>query len=126
LPRERPPTLTRIKAGAANRHSLKARIIEGLDMKRALTILAAGLLAASASLAQGPGGGPGKGPGWSFNADNTRGWPMMSMKSYEECLAYLGEHHKRMEARAQERGRPGPAMPAHSMCERMKQAGRFG
>ena len=111
-------------------------------MKRALTILAASAFALAA-LAQGPGGGPGKGPGkgpgWTFNADNTRGWPMMSreertehrnrmlsMKSYDECVTYLEEHHKRMEARAQERGRAGPAMPAQSMCERMKQAGRFG
>jgi hypothetical protein len=113
-------------------------------MKRILIVVAAGTLALSA-LAQGPGSGPGagkgpgKGTGWSFNADNTRGWPMMSreergehrnrmlsMKSYDECVAYLEQHHKRMEARAQERGRPGPAMPAQSMCERMKQAGRFG
>jgi hypothetical protein len=114
-------------------------------MKRVLMIAAA--LAASAALAQGPGygpgggagKGPGKGPGWSFNGDNTRGWSMMSraeraehrdrmlsMKSYEECVAYLEEHHKQMEARAKARGRAGPAQPAQNMCERMKQAGRFG
>jgi len=112
-------------------------------MKRVLMMAAAAALAASAALAQGPGygpgKGPGKGPGWSFNGDNTRGWSMMSreeraehrnrmlsMKSYEECVAYLEGHHKAMEARAQERGRPGPAAPAQTMCERMKQAGRFG
>lgn len=116
-------------------------------MKRVLTVIAAAAFAATAAFAQGPGygpgggagKGPGKGPGWSFNGDNTRGWSMMSreeraehrnrmlsMKSYEECVAYLEGHHKAMEARAKERGRPGPAVPAQNMCERMKQAGRFG
>ena len=114
-------------------------------MRRLLMIAAATAFAASAAFAQGPGygpgsgKGPGKGPGWSFNGDNTRGWPMMSreernehrgkmmsMKTYEECVAYLEEHQKLMESRAQERGRPGPALPAQNMCERMKQAGRFG
>lgn len=53
-------------------------------MKRLLMIAAATAFAASAAFAQGPGYGPGpgkgqgKGPGWSFNGDNTRGWPMMS------------------------------------------------
>jgi Spy/CpxP family protein refolding chaperone len=110
-------------------------------MKRLLMVIGATAFAASAAFAQGPGPGkgPGKGPGWNFNGDNTRGWPMMSreersehrsqmlsMKSYEECVAYLEEHRKLMEARAKERGRPGPGLPAQNMCERMKQAGRFG
>jgi hypothetical protein len=106
-------------------------------------LIAAAALAATAALAQGPGpgGGPGKGPGkgWSFNKDNTRGWSMMSrdervehrnrmlsLKSYEECVAYQQEHRKLMEARAKERGRQIPAGPRQDMCERMKQAGRFG
>ncbi|MCD6044706.1 MAG: hypothetical protein K0R40_4309 [Burkholderiales bacterium] len=114
-------------------------------MKRALMIAAA--FAASAALAQGygpgsgkgPGMGMGKGPGMGFDSDNTRGWSMMSsqersehrdrmmsFKSYEECVAYLEQHHKAMEARASERSRPMPVKPAQNMCERMKQAGRFG
>jgi hypothetical protein len=114
---------------------------------KSVLIVTAALLAASTAFAQGPGygpgGGPGKGPGkgpdWSFNGDNTRGWPMMSrdertehrnkmlsIKTYDECVAYLEEHRKQMEARAKERGRPMPGMPAQNMCERMKQAGRFG
>jgi hypothetical protein len=112
-------------------------------MKRALMIAAA--FAASAALAQGYGPGSGKGPGMGmgpgmgFGNDNTRGWSMMSpqersehrermmsFKSYEQCVAYLEQHHKAMEARASERGRPMPGMPAQNMCERMKQAGRFG
>jgi hypothetical protein len=110
-------------------------------MRKTMLIAAAAALAASAALAQGPGygpGGPGKGPGWRFNGDNTRGWSMMSreerlehrnrmlgMKTYEECVAYLDEQRKQMEARAQERGRPMPGMAAQNMCERMKQAGRI-
>lgn len=110
-------------------------------MKRVAMIMAAAAFVASGAFAQGPGPGkgPGKGPGWSFNAENTRGWSMMSrgersehrskmlsLKSYDECVAYLEQHRKQMEGRAQERGRPGPAQPAQNMCERMKQAGRFG
>jgi hypothetical protein len=113
-------------------------------MKRFAMIIAAAAFAASNAFAQGPGpGGPGKGsgkgPGWSFNKDNTRGWSMMgraeraehrdrmlSMKTYEECVAYVEEHRKVMEARAKERGQSGPGMPAQNMCERMKQSGRFG
>ena len=118
-------------------------------MKRMLSIVAAMALALPAALAQGPGSGPGygqggggkgagKGPGWSFNKDNTRGWGMMSrdertehrdrmlsIKTYDECVAYLEEHRKLMDERAKERGRPGPAMPPQNMCERMKQAGRI-
>lgn len=100
-------------------------------------IVTAGVLAASAALAQGPG--MGKGPHWSFDDGNTRGWSMMnekeraehrekmlSFKSYEECLAYLEQHHKTMEQRAKERGTAGPRGSPQNMCERMKQAGRFG
>lgn len=113
-------------------------------MKRMLMVSAAAAFAASAAFAQGPGygpgagKGPGKGPAWSFNGDNTGGWSMMSrdergehrnkmlsIKTYEECVAYLEEHHKLMESRANERGRPMPGMPAQNMCERMKQAGRI-
>ena len=112
-------------------------------MRKTILIAAAAAFAVSAALAQGPGpdGGPGKGPGkgWRFNQDNTRGWSMMSreertehrnkmlsMKTYEECLAYREEHRKLMETRAKERGRQVPAGPRQDMCERMKQAGRFG
>ncbi len=108
-------------------------------MKRALMIAA--VFAASGALAQGYGSGkgPGMGMGPGFGSDNTRGWSMMSpeersehrdrmmsFKSYEECVAYLEQHHKRMEARAGERGSAMPGMPVQNMCERMKQAGRFG
>lgn len=105
-------------------------------MTKMLIVAAAAAFTAASAFAQGPGGGPGKGPGWSFNGDNTRGWSMMSrgertehrnrmlsIKTYDECVAYLEEHRKQMEARAKERGRPMPGMPAQNMCDRMKQAG---
>ena len=111
-------------------------------MKPTLIMIAAAGLAASVAFAQGPGPGgkgPGKGPAWRFNADNTSGWSMMtseeraahrskmlSVKSYEECVAYVEQHHKEMQARAQQRGRSLPATPRQNVCERMKQAGRFG
>jgi len=116
-------------------------------VRKIILIAAAAAFASSVALAQGPGPGggpggpgkgPGKGPGWSFNGDNTRGWSMMSreeraehrnkmmsMKTSEECVAYVEEHQKQMESRAKERGRPMPGMPARNMCERMKQAGRI-
>ena len=111
-------------------------------MRKTILIAAASAFAVSAALAQGPGGdgGPGKGPGkgWRFNQENTRGWSMMSreernehrnrmlsVKTYDECVAYQQEHRKLMEARAKERGREIGTAPRRDMCERMKQAGRF-
>lgn len=94
--------------------------------------LATGIAAASfalAALAQpyGPGPGPGKGPGPRFNDTTTPGWSMMTkqeraehqakmrgFQSYDECHAYMVEHHKLMEERAREKGKslrgagPGP------------------
>lgn len=109
-------------------------------MKRILFAAAALALASSVALAQGPGAGPaGKGPGFKFGPNNTRGWSlmtpqertehqrkMMNFKSYDECKAYQQEHHKQMEARAKEQGKPMPSAPRGNMCDRMKQAGRFG
>jgi hypothetical protein len=110
-------------------------------MKRTILFAAAVALTSTLALAQGPGMGPGagKGPGFRFGPENTPGWSlmtsqertdhrakMMNTKSYDECKAYQDEHHKQMEARAKERGKPVPPMPRGSMCERMKHAGRFG
>ena len=50
---------------------------------------------------------------------------MLGFKTVEECKAYTDEHHKQMEARAKEKGRPVPASPRQDMCARMKQAGRL-
>jgi hypothetical protein len=88
----------------------------------------------------GPGPGPGAGPGYGmgagpragagprFDETTTPGWSMMSaeersehqarmrsFKSYEECNAYMAQHHDLMAERAKEKGTalrgagPGPA-----------------
>jgi hypothetical protein len=104
-------------------------------LARSLAI-AAVLLASTTTLAQGPG--PGRGPQWRFDADTTPGWSlmtpeerdahrakMMGMQSYDECQAYRDEHHRRMEARAKEKGVALPPGPRQDMCARMKEAGRL-
>ena len=91
--------------------------------------LAAMCLASSASAQTGPGPGPGPGPG----SGNTPGWSlmtpaertehhnkMMSFTNYEECIAYLQEHHKLMQERAKAQGTTIPAIPRSNMCERLK------
>jgi hypothetical protein len=50
---------------------------------------------------------------------------MLSLASYDECVAYTAQHHAQMQARAAERGVVTPAQPRQNMCERMKAAGRL-
>jgi len=82
-----------------------------------------------------PGKGPGKGPGYGFNADNTRGWSLMTpeertehqnkmlaTKTVDECKAVQEEQHKLMEARAKEKGTT-LGTPKVNACERMKARG---
>lgn len=70
--------------------------------------------------------------GMHSGADNTAGWSMMSpqerkehhakmdsLKSTEECKAYMAEHHAQMAQRAKERGMTMHE-PRHSMCAPMK------
>ena len=90
-----------------------------------LFALSVSLVAAQAG--PGPGAGQGKGPRW--NSDNTPGWSLMtpeerqshqqrmaSMKTRDECRAYIAEHHKLMTARAEERGRKAVAQPRRDPC----------
>lgn len=80
-------------------------------------------LATLAAQAQPPGPGPGPGPrgGPRFGADVTPGWALMTpaerqahqekmrgMKDSAECQAYMAEHHKLMQQRAQEKGKSLP------------------
>lgn len=102
-----------------------------------LTLIA--LLAAAPTYAQpGPGMGGGMGPGggrFAIDNANTVGWALMtqeehavhrqkmwSFKNYDECKAYQLEHHRAMEARAQEQGKT-IAPPRMNACERMKARG---
>jgi hypothetical protein len=47
---------------------------------------------------------------------------MRSLQTYDECLAYVGEHHGQMLIRAQEKGITLPA-PRNS-CDRFKTPGQ--
>lgn len=88
--------------------------------------------AASGAGARGPGCG---GPGVRWGRADTPGWSMMTpderqahhdrmagFKSYEECRAYMDEHHKDMQARAKERGVKAPAVPRRDACAGLKPA----
>lgn len=81
-----------------------------------------------------PGGGMRRGggmmgPGARWGRDYTFGWAMMSreeqqqhrekmlaFKDYDECKAYMEQHHALMAERAKERGRPMPAQPRRDAC----------
>jgi hypothetical protein len=110
-------------------------------MNRIEQALGALLLAAVAGSvqAQGAASAPGMGPGamgmrgMRMNADNTGGWQlmtrqerqahhdkMMGMKTYEECHAYMEQHHAQMVDRAKERGRTVPANPRRDACAPLK------
>lgn len=93
-------------------------------------------LAAPTLAQQGMGMGPGGGR-FAFDNDNTRGWALMTpeerlahrdtmlaAKTYEECKAAQSEHHKAMEARAQEKGLKLPG-PRQNACDNMKARGLF-
>jgi hypothetical protein len=116
-------------------------------LKKLLIPMVAALAMTTAAMAQpgpGMGGGPGMGrmggggPGanWQGNRANTPGFALMtpqersehqnrmrSMQTYDECVAYTGEHHAQMAARAKEKGITLPA--PRSPCEMMKARGRI-
>ena len=111
---------------------------------RRMAAAAALLLAASAVPAQ-PGPGAGSGPGamaphggpgrmgGRSGAEFTPGWSMMSpserqehqakmrsMANYDECKAYMEQHHQQMAARAKEKGGAVPAQPRRDPCAGLK------
>lgn len=45
---------------------------------------------------------------------------MRSFKTYDDCKAYLDQHHSAMQARAKERGREPMAQPPRDACARLK------
>ena len=91
-----------------------------------------------AGLTVGAGQAAPRGP-WVADKGNTWGWQLMtpqeraehqtkmrSFKTYEECKAYLEEHHKQMEARAKEKGMTlPPRKPGMYGCDNMKARGYF-
>nr|WP_297355789.1 hypothetical protein [uncultured Caldimonas sp.] len=105
-------------------------------MKRpSLTLLASLLIAPLLAAAQPGGPGPGRGPGPRWGHGFTSGWSMMtpaerdqhrdrvqSFKSYEECRAYMDEHHQQMLERARNQNLPMPGRPMHDGCQGLPSA----
>lgn len=73
-------------------------------------------------------GGPGR-MGGRWGADFTSGWSMMtpaerqehqarmrSMPNYDDCKAYIDQHHQQMAERAKEKGRTVPVQPRRDAC----------
>lgn len=103
--------------------------------KNLLPALALALAVIGLHAQPGPGMG-GMGPRWQVTDGNTPGMALMTpqerlehqnrmraMQSYDECVAYIGDHHARMVARAQEQGvvLAAPRNP----CETMRSRGRL-
>lgn len=128
------------------RHLIEAAAVLAAASTFAASVAAATAPAsapASAAPVVGPGMGmgPGMGPGpgarqgmhYRWNDRNSPGWSMMtaqerqehqtrmsSFTSYDECKAYLDQHHQDMMARASSRGRTLPAHPPYDACARLK------
>ncbi|MGO0793168.1 hypothetical protein ACTOWA_25195 [Herbaspirillum seropedicae] len=114
-------------------------------MKLALRLLTLAFSLSALSAAAQPGVGFGDDPnswrgrshGFRFDRDNTFGWAMMSQReriehrkklmavtSYNDCKAYMAEHHQQMQERAAEQGKSLPAAPS-DVCDQMKASGQF-
>jgi len=83
--------------------------------------------------AAGCGGGPGGGMHARWGQRYTPGWSMMtpeerqahrdklaSLKTYDECKAYMDQHRAEMAERAKTQGRTMPATPRHDACASLK------
>ncbi|MBX3619261.1 MAG: hypothetical protein KF891_04620 [Rhizobacter sp.] len=94
-------------------------------------VAASGVGAAGADCPRGMrrGGGMMGGPGARWGRDYTFGWALMSREeqqqhrdkmlsfgNYDECKAYLEQHHALMADRAKAQGRPMPAQPRREAC----------
>lgn len=102
-------------------------------MKTLLLLLASSIamaggiaFAQQAAAPKGPaaaGPGPGRMFGWSLMSpqERTEHWQkMQSFERYDECSAYVADHHKLMQARAKEKGVTLPAAPMRDMCAHLK------
>lgn len=115
-------------------------IVTLLFLAKAMSIAAQPVASPPCTAASGGGntmqgcghhGHPGSDARW--GGSDTPGWSMMTplerqahhdriegFKSYEECKAYLAQHHQEMVARAKERGRTTPAQPRYDACAPLK------
>ena len=82
----------------------------------------------SAALAQGGSGpgamgmGPDDSPGWALMTAQERDEHrarMMAFTNFEDCTAYLAEHHRLMLDRARAQGTTLPAQPRMGFCQRL-------
>lgn len=110
-------------------------------LRHPIGVLALAAICGLAVAQPGPGasapGAPGMGMGMRhgprMGPDNTPGWALMtpaernehrdhmrSMKSHDECQAYMAQHHEQMAARAKEKGVSVPARPRRDACAGMK------
>lgn len=96
-------------------------------MTRRLALIATLLLTPVLGSAQP--GGPGRGTGPRWGQEVTPGWMMMSpaereqhrekilsLTTYEECRAYMDQHHQQMVERARSQGRSMPAQRLRDGC----------
>jgi hypothetical protein len=64
-------------------------------------------------------------PGWGMMSRDERVAhrdKLNSFKSYDECKAYLDQHHEQMMARARDKGLKPPAQPRRDPCAVLKTA----
>lgn len=62
-------------------------------------------------------------PGWammSWQERNEHREKMRSFQTYEDCRAYLDQHHEKMMARAKEKGKEPLAQARRDACARLK------
>ena len=89
--------------------------------------------AATGGTAAGPGPQAGPAGRLRAQADNTPGWAMMTrternehqarlrqMTNYEDCMAYMAQHHEQMTERARDRGGLPMATPRRNACDGLK------
>jgi len=100
---------------------------------RACVALAAGLMFVFAAAQAADSGGR----RFRFDQDNVPGWALMtsaeraqhhqklmSLRTLDECRAYMQEQREKMEARAQQRGRILHA-PRFDVCDQLKAKGQL-
>jgi hypothetical protein len=100
---------------------------------KTLTLIA--LLGTAIALPFAADAQPGKGARYGFNADNTRGWSLMTAtertehqnkmlatKTVDECKAVQDEYRKLMDTRAKEKG-VTLGTPKVNACDQMKAQG---
>jgi hypothetical protein len=82
------------------------------------------------AFAEGAGAGMGRAdmPGFALMTPAERDEHRAKMRGftrYDDCAAYLAQHHQLMLERAKAKGTTLPAMPQQTFCDRMKASGQL-